>query len=236
MDYKNEYLQWINLNKSFVPKGGYPKECTYLELMTDIMNAKACTQDIAKIFYDADRKWKLECEKRLRQTALEDYRSKNVSAQYFCTLNFNHQTFSVGECVKLVEKILSKYDWVLAGEAVFENYRKDKKNQVYEHPHCHMILDIAGHHAPSKIAEKLYRVGGMKDYILKKSFVDAKFALAHHYLYIKGEKAEEKMDCCARDRKWREKNGIPHNFLKPSINLEALKEQAPTLPPYVGTT
>lgn len=219
MDYKNEYLQWINNNKSFVPKGGYPKECTYLELMTEIVNAKACTQEIAKMFYDADRKWKLECEKQIRHTAIEDYKSKNVSGQYFCTLNFNHQTFSVSACVKIVEKILSKYDWVISGEAVFENYRIDEKtNKVYEHPHCHMILDIVGHHAPSKIAEKLYRVGGMKDYILKKSFVDAKFALGQHYLYIKGQKTDNKMDCCARDKIWREKNGIQHNYLKTIVN------------------
>lgn len=208
MDYKNQYLQWIRNNPTFVPKGGLPRECSYLELMTDIMQCKNCTEEVAKMFYDTDRKWKRECADLIRETERADNKKINKSSQFFITIGFNHQTWDIPKCVKVIEKILT-FDWIKEGEAVFELYRTNG-----EHPHVHFLVDITDGLTKSKIVEKLWACAGIKKVVLKKSFIDVKVAQEYHEKYIKGDKIPEKVECCDRDREWRKKNGIPQNFIK----------------------
>jgi len=176
------------------------------------MNSKNCSQVGAKMFYDADRKWQMQCAEQLAITAKQDYAEKKIvikPKEWFITIGFNHQTWDIPSCVKVIYKILS-FDWVDSGTGVFELYRTNG-----EHPHVHLLLDLNQDLSKSKLLEKIWATAGIKKVVLKKPFIDIKVAEEYHHNYIIGIKKPEKMPYCERDAEWREQNKIPHQFNSP---------------------
>jgi len=125
---------------------------------------------------------------------------------YFVTIGFNHQTWDIPKCCELIQRVLDA-SWVSCGEAKFELYRENG-----EHPHAHFILNLENPMPKSKVAEKIFKLKGMKKFVLKKTFVDVKETNEQHKMYIKGIKKEAKMPFVRRDEEWRDKNNIPHMF------------------------
>lgn len=206
------HLEWIKKNPSFVPdvpiRVGFN---TYYDDMKDFWswNSQVCPSAVPAM---ANR-WILD-DIRLFDTYQERLRAKKIELgisekklKYFCTLNFNHQTYTIQKCLDALNVILS-YSWVLKCRAVFEFHR-----ETGIHPHIHLMITTTVPNK-SKVAEKLWAVKDIKKIILKKPFVDVKPAQAYHDKYILLDKEEKKMSYVAKDILWRRENSIPEFFEK----------------------
>jgi len=207
-DYKSLHLSWLKTNPQFVPKNhhdfsGEP----YYEIMLQIYKHQACNQECARRFFAADMKWKIVREGEIARMT-KDAHKNDPLAPIFVTIGFNHQTWDIPSCVKVIENITT-LGWIGSIHAVFELHRTNGL-----HPHVHMLITPNEPLTKSKIIEKIWAAKGLKKVCLKKSFIDYKIAADYHHKYINLEKTEDKMQYVLQDIEWRSKNGIPENFKK----------------------
>lgn len=203
IDYRNAHLAWLKSTRDFEPK--YPadyKSASYLEVMENLYSNPELTQNMAHAMYISDRKWYIDSKRISKQIEKEVLKSIGEQSQmWFVTIGFNHQTWTISKCVKVIEKIM-QMDWVNACKANFELYRENG-----EHPHCHFYIKSSL--PKSKILEKMYRPKYVKELVLSKNFIDVKPAEIVHSNYIKLIKQEKKMPYVEKDIVWRQKNNIP---------------------------
>lgn len=210
MDYKSLHLSWLRKRPTFIPKNHYLYSGEpYFDLMEFIYNNQSCTQDHAYEFWRSDMLWEKQVEEQVKNVTKNVYKNEPVSS-VFVTIGFNHQTWDIPSCVKVIKKICS-FDWILTVRAVFELHRENGL-----HPHVHMLINPSVPITKSKMIEKIWAAAGIKKVCLKKSFIDYKIAADYHHKYIMGEKQENKMKYVLADIEWREKNGIDHFFEKES--------------------
>lgn len=201
-DWKSCHLSWIKDHKDFVPKHHIGFTESYYDIMEEIYNHPACSQSYAENCYYRDECWMKE-KNEMKMLILKRV---NAKTSHFVTIGFNHQTWSIDKCVKVIETIMS-FDWIEKGKAVFELHRANG-----QHPHCHFLIDSIL--PKSKILEKLWATKGIKKIVLNKSFIDYKSENHNHRNYINGQKTEDKMEYVRMDEKWREANNIPQFFEK----------------------
>jgi len=211
------HLEWIKKHPSFVPDIPLRAQFkTYYDDMQDFWtwNSKICPGAVPMM---ANR-WLLD-DIRLMDTYEARLRAKKVELgisdrklEFFCTIGFNHQTYTIAKCVDVINKILS-FDWVLKCRAVFEYYRENG-----EHPHVHFLITTTL--TKSKVIEKIWATGGIKQIVLANrgikpsTFIDVKPAERAHHKYIMLDKQEKKMSYVAKDIIWRRENSIPEFFEK----------------------
>lgn len=212
IDYRNAHLAWIKSTRDFEPK--YPadyKSASYLEVMENLYSNPEVTQKFAHACYVSDRKWYIDSKRISKQIEKEVLKSIGEQSNlWFVTIGFNHQTWTIPKCVKVIEKILAM-DWVNSAKANFELYRENG-----EHPHCHFVINTSL--PKSKIIEKIFRPKYVTEVVLSKNFIDVKPADQVHKKYIKLDKQESKMNFVEKDIEWRHKNNIP-DFEKNVIGL-----------------
>lgn len=203
IDYRNAHLAWLKSTRDFEPK--YPadyKSASYLEVMESLYTNPEVTQSFAKTCFISDRRWYIDSKRISKQIEKEVLKSiGEVSNLWFVTIGFNHQTWTIPKCVKVIEKIL-QMDWINAAKANFELFRENG-----EHPHVHFLINTSL--PKSKILEKLFRPKYVTEIVLSKNFIDVKPAETVHKKYIKMEKQESKMKYVDMDIQWRSKNNIP---------------------------
>lgn len=207
-DYKSLHLAWLKSHPQFVPKHQqvYSSE-PYYEIIIEIYKHHACNQECARRLFAADMKWKKETDDIIR-TLTKDAHKSDPLAPIFVTIGFNHQTWDIPSCVKVIENITT-LGWIGSIHAVFEYHRENGL-----HPHVHMLITPNEPITKSKTIEKIWAAKGLKKVCLKKSFIDYKVACDYHHKYINLEKIENKMEYVAKDIEWRSKNGIPENWKK----------------------
>lgn len=207
------HLQWIKKHPLFVCDWCFiAHNQTYYEVVNlmylsmcehtdNMVNVEKC---INRFFHD-DLLLFDSYENALALKKVE-YNIGSKQLAYFCTIGFNHQTYTISSCVDVINTILT-FPWVLSCRAIFEFHRENG-----EHPHCHFLIntDIQ----KSKVVEKIWATKGIKKICLKKSFIDVKLALPVHSKYIMLEKQESKMAYVAKDIIWRKNNAIPEFFEK----------------------
>lgn len=206
-DWKSIHLSWIKSHQNFVPKYAYDYTVPYYDIMHQVYQNPNCTQAWAENCYLRDVEW--DEKSKLLKKKVKDQVLKGISmpcSTHFITIGFNHQTWNKHKCVELINHILS-FTWIEKATAVFELYRENG-----EHPHCHILLESSL--PKSTIINKIWAAKGIKRIVLQKSFIDYKVALPVHTEYVKGNKQEAKLPYVEMDREWREKNDIPHNFIK----------------------
>lgn len=201
-DFKSIHLAWIARNPKFVPQYGSDYSESYLDIMKQVYSNPNCSQAWAKKCFAADLLWK----KKVDDVIMKFLSMNQTCSFHFITVGFNHQTWNIPDCVKLIETIMS-YDWVVSCKAVFELHRANG-----EHPHAHFLIQSSL--TKSKILEKMWAAKGIKKLVLKKSFIDYKVGQSHHELYVTGMKVDEKMIYVAMDNEWRDNNNIKHLFEK----------------------
>jgi len=213
MDYKSLHLKWLNKTPSFVPKFANQFSEPYYEIISELYRRPFITNDIARQFFAADMRWHSASDAHILQ--LQKINSKGTPmSPLFITIGFNHQTWNIPGCVKVIQNII-QFEWIASIYAVFEYHRQ---NGV--HPHAHMIIIPAISLSKSKVLEKLWAAGGIKKVVLNNNynqcstFVDYKIAEDYHYKYIKGEKQESKMPFVLKDIQWRKENNIDDFFSK----------------------
>lgn len=206
-NYKDAHLQWIANNPKFVPQYP-PKGLTYLEVMKSLYSQpewnRPCDRmnDMALAMFVIDKKWQLMSTKISKMVDKKVQQLIPIpNGEWFVTIGFNHQTWSVDKCVKAIQKIMDM-DWVVRCKANFELYRENG-----EHPHCHFYIETK--ECKSKILDKIWRPKYIKELVLKKSFIDIKEAQEYHKKYIQLDKCEEKQSCIGQDKVWRKENNIP---------------------------
>ena len=133
-DYKAAHLAWIasETKKGFIPKhyGDWVYNIPYIEMMRYTYAQSNSTQQTAEWFYNADKLWFRESRKISRDMDKKIEKSiPTPNGEWFITIGFNHQTWTVAKCVKAIQKIIDM-DWVISCEANFELYRENG-----EHPH-----------------------------------------------------------------------------------------------------
>ena len=213
------HLIWIAKHPEFIPPTWSPTtvkignyilpEITYYELMEEVY--KFSSRDDKMLAFDA----RANFEKDIKYFVSLNEITKNIvtgyvtsNKKFFITIGFNHQTWSVSQCISVIQNVLDN-KIILSGKAVFELYRTNG-----EHPHCHFLVELSESIPRSKLAEKIFAVKGIKKVVLKKTFIDIKESQPYHEKYINGDKIEEKMKLCNLDFLFREKNNIPHFFCK----------------------
>jgi hypothetical protein len=213
IDYISAHLSWIRRNPSFSPIDAccYKDGRTHYQVMSDFYAVNPATgvpvpQCVAKGYFKADRQWyeqsvcinNLITKEIIAETKLKPF-------EWFVTIGFNHQTWTVAKCVNTISKLMD-FDWVISCKSNFELFRENG-----EHPHCHFLIKTFEH--KSKVLEKFFRPKYVQDIVLKKSFIDIKKAELYHYDYINLVKTDAKMQCVNQDIVWRQQNKIP-NFEK----------------------
>lgn len=203
------HLQWIMNNPKFQPPY---LNTNYHEVMSILYLKSNVTQDLAKSFFESDRRKLLKNSEAISQLKREDIKYLKLNSdKLFITIGFNHQTWTIPSCIKVIENILS-LDWIKNARARFELFRENG-----EHPHCHFLIETTHQIPKSKVLEKLWAVKGIKKVVMTKSFIDFKVAGDHHVDYIAGIKTAEKMQHVERDIEWRDNNNIPQVFEKNNI-------------------
>lgn len=207
MDYKSLHLQWILKRPNFLPQGDHYDD--YHLVMWTLYQKPNVTQELAKTFFEYDRKCILVYDQLISELNKQDLKEINSkSDKLFITIGFNHQTWTISDCVKVIENIIA-FDWIKSCTAKFELFRENG-----EHPHCHFLIELTHKIPKSKVLEKLWATKGIKKVCLKKSFIDYKIAEAYHDDYVNGIKKESKMKYVALDQEWRLINNVPEVFQK----------------------
>jgi len=202
--YKSAHLAWIHSTKNFTPKyaGDYRSDISYYEVMKHLYQNPNVTEDYAKLLFIQDKVWFQQSFKVSKE--IDNIVKKlepTANSQWFLTIGFNHQTWSISKCCKVIENILAM-EWIKKAKANFELYRENG-----EHPHCHFFIETDL--PKSKILEKVFRPLYVKEVVLSKSFIDLKQAGEYHLKYIKLDKQEAKLQYIDKDKLWRAANGIP---------------------------
>jgi len=218
-DYKALHLKWLHQTPSFSPKFAYQFTENYYDIMVESYSPRRSwiTNDIARQLFAADMRWHSSSATHIKALQKEAYNIVPMSP-LFVTIGFNHQTWTIPSCVKVIEHIL-EFDWIDSIYCVFEYHRE---NGV--HPHAHMIIIPAEVLSKSKVLEKLWAAAGIKKVVLNNNgkkcstFIDYKIAEEYHFKYIKGEKKESKMPFVEQDIKWRKENNI-NDFFSKNYNL-----------------
>lgn len=217
-DYVSAHLQWIQNNPRFVPKEQpYFKEgYSYYDMMKQLYeNQKDLSfiQNYAKVTWQCDIIWhKRSYLLTQEMNKMVDKLEPQPSGMWFVTIGFNHQTWSVSECCKVIEKILGM-EWIISAKANFELYRENG-----EHPHCHFVIKTK--EPKSRILDKLFRPQYVKKVILSKNFIDIKPMMEYHLKYINLEKQSDKDIYVNKDREWRKQNNIP-DYEKNWVDISA---------------
>jgi len=207
MDYKSLHLAWIKKTPSFSPKFAQDYTESYYDIIVQLYKQRFVTNEVAQQFFAADMQWFNTCNQQLNSLSKQVTKS-NPMSPIFVTIGFNHQTWNVSSCVKVIETIV-KFDWINTIHAVFEYHRANGL-----HPHVHMLITLNQPLAKSKVLEKIWATAGIKKIVLSKSFIDYKVAEEYHKKYIMGEKQESKMSFVEKDKEWRKKNNIKEYYSK----------------------
>jgi len=205
----NAHLAWISQNPRFVPYNFVIiGSATYLDTMRELYCSRSrnyMSEDIVNRLFRGDLLHHQQTQSHITQLLKQI--NKDDKNEFFITIGFNHQTYTISQCVKVIESILT-FDWILSCRAVFEFYRENG-----EHPHVHFYITSCIKYR-SKIIEKLWATKGIKQVCLKKSFIDCKNALEYHKKYIMLNKTESKLPYIEKDKIWRLENSIPEFFIK----------------------
>lgn len=206
------HLEWIKRNPNFVPD--IPLRDGYRSYYEDMLNfwtwnckiSPSAVPMMANRWLLDDMKLSQTYETRLREKQ-KTLKLTKVTKMWFVTLGFNHQTWSIPKCLKLLSRIMA-YDWVLSCNAVFEINRVNGK-----HPHMHLLIksDFA---SKSKVIDKIWRSDLCQELILSRSFIQCDPGVPEHEDYVRGIKTQSKMACVVADRLWRQENNIPDLFTK----------------------
>lgn len=108
-------------------------------------------------------------------------------------------------------------------EYVIERFRFDEKTaKIYVHNHIHFLFTYYKTTPPSNMINKILSARGVSDYCGGDNFVDYKGPQMpkKHYApyqtyhdYIRGLKTDDKQECIALDRQWREAQKIDHLYV-----------------------
>jgi len=202
MDYKSLHLAFLKSNPQFCPKFSQDYSEPYFNIMSELYRNRHVTNIHAQMFYEADMQWKKVCADAIKSHIKQAHKN-DPSAPVFVTIGFNHQTWNIASCVKVIETI-TKHKFIKTIYAVFEYHRENGL-----HPHVHMLITPSEPITKSKLIEKIWATAGIKKVVLKKSFIDYKIACDYHHNYILGEKQESKLQYVQQDKEWRFENGIP---------------------------
>lgn len=205
-DFKNAHIAWLKSCKDFVPK--YPADYSipYIDVMTALYGGHATgnyiPESMAEAMFIADKAWYKKSKKIAREIDKKvESLEPTPNGWWFVTIGFNHDTWTIKDCCKCIEKILAM-DWIISGKANFELFRENG-----EHPHCHFVIETK--EPKSRIIDKMFRPLYTKKVVFKKNFIEAEPALEHHQKYIRLDKKSEKMPMVDKDKEWRKKNNIP---------------------------
>lgn len=201
-DWKSAHLTFLWKHKNFIPKHAQDYTESYYDIMKEVYNHPACSQEYARKMYLADLEW----QKKSQKLEIELLKQLDTKSTHFITIGFNHQTWTVSKVKDIIERILC-CDWISKCRIVFEYYRTNG-----EHPHIHILMDSVL--AKSKILEKIWALKGIKKIVLSKSFIDYKVAGYQHTAYIAGEKTEDKMKYVQMDKEFRKQNAIEDYYEK----------------------
>jgi len=203
----NAHLAWITKVSShydFGGMGGY-RGVAYHDCMLNLYSTQPAINADAQRWFNIDT---VEYEKVQETVRLTVLRAKKMALAtqeiepLFITIGFNHQTWSVNKCLKVI-KTVTELGWVKSCRAVFELHRDNGL-----HPHCHFYIVPSVRYSKSKVLEKLWATAGIKGVVLQKSFIDYKLAGDHHLNYIMLRKTCDKMPFVELDNKWRSDNKI----------------------------
>lgn len=206
------HLEWIRRNPTFVPD--IPIRDGYRSYYDDMLNFWTWNSQISPgAVPSMANRWLLD-DMRLLQTYESRLREKKKELKlatqvkmWFITLNFNHQTWSIPKCLKLLSRVMA-YDWVISCNAVFEINRQSGR-----HPHIHLLVKSE---FPTKgpMIDKIWRSDLCQELILKRTFIQVDPGVPEHEDYVRGIKTQSKMSCVIADRLWRSENNIPDLFTK----------------------
>jgi len=204
----SSHLLWISQHPRFVPYNFIQLSgITYYESMQFLYTQQKCflSLGIVETLLRGDLRHYNESIEFLNAITKQVSSVKNTD--FFVTIGFNHQTYSISKCTSLINNLI-KCDWVISCRAIFEFHRENG-----EHPHAHFYL-CTNQQYKSKIVEKIWAIKGIKSICLKKSFIDCKSAAPYHKDYINLNKTESKLQYIEKDRIWRLANSIPEYFEK----------------------
>jgi len=161
-----------------------------------------------------------EREKAVFRLALEKKVVPELGNWIFLTVNFDDKTDINGNIMlSLAHKVCAVnaeagVPLFTNGIFVLEKNRKDASGKMYIHHHVHFLLNLALHIRRSKIIEKIFAIGGLKDYCKKNTFIDVKSPNAKKIehraqpyevceRYVMGLKCDDKAECIGADILWR---------------------------------
>lgn len=200
------HLAWIEKVSPHYNFGGNWRGGSYYETMYYLYSTQPQIDADAQRWFDHDTYDYERTQMLVRSTVLRAQtvaQSDEDITPLFITLGFNHQTWTIGKCLKVIQSIRD-FGWVQSCRAVFELHRENGL-----HPHCHIFIQPAVRYSKSKILEKLWRTKGMQGVVLQKAFIDYKEAMPYHIEYIMLRKQESKMKHVHKDNEWRTLNNIP---------------------------
>lgn len=140
------------------------------------------------------------------QSALDDFMGTSGDKVYMVTVNYPDK-FTEYSWMNTIVHAIKEKEWIKKIAWVHE-YHTSKGN----HPHTHMIMTCHKKFAPSKLAEAVYAVKGIKKYCEGLNFVqvekDTSRTWTDRMSYITGDKKEGKLNLCELDQEWRITNKL----------------------------
>jgi len=214
-DWKSEHLQWLEETPHFVPYGGDSYSgsgVTYAQTLSSLYYAyhevEPCSQEIAKILYEGDKKHYDTMHRRVREVKSECTLNKNF--RVFCTINCVNSWTNYDAMIKLVRHIY-KAKWCCEGSAVLEFHRDGGI-----HPHIHIDVECfrgTKMNVPSDVGDRIWKILKGKPYegmVLAYNFISHKYSNPNTDKYVNGDKQKSKLPLVQKDIEFRNLHQIPH--------------------------
>lgn len=169
----------------------------------------------------------LQYQIKLKKNAIQQQLTKipDLGCWIFLTLGFDDTTdIDAPKMLELTQSVLNANISIgvpLLEKSIYvlEKHRTDSSGKQYIHHHVHILAFMSQHVRPSKIAQIIHRIKGMRKYIKTPNFIDIKTPNAKNFSqraqpfevcqnYIKGIKQSSKQPCIEKDTVWRELHNI----------------------------
>lgn len=93
-------------------------------------------------------------------------------------------------------------------------------------PHLHILLEVSSNERKSHIITRLAKAFDVEESSIQARISKNKVLIDKWRQYLRGEKADSKMDDVKKDAEYREKNNIPHIYNVPTSSCCPEKEDA----------
>lgn len=161
----------------------------------------------------------VEKDKDFMRRRIHEFKTSNVGIP--------HAWIGVNPPVNKYNSLKALYEHAVA-EMPYGKYQMcaEQHTKGGVRPHLHILLEVSSNERKSHIITRLAKVFDVEESSIQARISKNKVLIDKWRQYLRGEKADSKMDCVKLDAEYRQNNNIPHIYNVPTSSCCPEKEDA----------